>query len=68
LDIEQAKALLTATTAQVPSLETGFVEAVHNLEVLLGQEPGTLTQQMSAQKNIPLTPPLVPVGLPSDLL
>jgi NodT family efflux transporter outer membrane factor (OMF) lipoprotein len=68
LDIEQAKALLTATTAQVPSLETGFVEAVHSLEVLLGQGPGTLTDQMSGPKNIPLTPPSVPVGLPSDLL
>jgi len=68
LDIEQAKALLTATTAQVPSLETGFVEAVHNLEVLLGQGPGTLTGQMSGKKNIPLTPPAVPMGLPSDLL
>jgi len=68
LDIEQAKALLTATTAQVPSLETGFVDAVHNLEVLLGQGPGTLTDQMSGTKNIPLTPPSVPVGLPSDLL
>jgi len=68
LDIEQAKALLTATTAQVPSLETGFVEAVHNLEVLLGQAPGTLTDQMSEIKDIPLTPPSVPVDLPSDLL
>jgi multidrug efflux system outer membrane protein len=68
LDIEQAKALLTATTAQVPSLETGFVEAVHSLEVLLGQGPGTLTDQMSGTKNIPLTPPSVPLGLPSDLL
>lgn len=68
LDVQQAKALLKATTAEVPSLETGFVEAVHNLEVLLGQQPGALTEQMSAKKDIPLTPPSVPVGLPSDLL
>ncbi len=68
LDVEQAKALLTTTTAEVPSLETGFVENVHNLEVLLGQQPGALTDQMSAKKDIPLTPPSVPVGLPSDLL
>jgi len=68
VDIEQAKALLTDTTAQVPSLETGFVESVHNLEVLLGQAPGALTVQMSGTKSIPLTPPSVPVGLPSDLL
>jgi len=47
---------------------SGLVEAVHSLEVLLGQGTGTLTDQMSGQKNIPLTPPSVPVGLPSDLL
>jgi multidrug efflux system outer membrane protein len=68
LDVEQAKALLTATTAEVPALETGFVETVHHLEVLLGRQPGALTGQMSAKKDIPLTPPSVPVGLPSDLL
>lgn len=68
LDVEQAKALLTATVAEVPSLETGFVEAVHNLEALVGQEPGTLTDRISGKKDIPLTPPSVPVGLPSDLL
>ena len=68
LDIEQARALLKATTSQVPSLETGFDEAVHNLEVLLGEQPGALASPMSAKKNIPLTPPSVPVGLPSELL
>jgi len=68
LDIEQARALLKATTSQVPSLETGFDEAVHNLEVLLGEQPGALASPMSAKRNIPLTPPSVPVGLPSELL
>jgi len=68
LDIEQARALLKATTSQVPSLETGFDEAVHNLEVLLGEQPGALASPMSAKKNTPLTPPSVPVGLPSELL
>jgi multidrug efflux system outer membrane protein len=68
LDVEQAKALLEATEAEVPSLETGFDESVYQLSVLLGQPPGTLLDEMSAKRDIPLTPPLVPVGLPSDLL
>lgn len=68
LDVQQAKALLNATEAQVPSLQTGFDESVYHLAVLLGQTPGTLTEMMSAKKQIPLTPPFVPVGLPSDLL
>lgn len=68
LDVQQARALLEATEAQVPSLQTGFDESVFHLAVLLGQTPGALTDSMSTKEPIPLTPPLVPVGLPSDLL
>jgi NodT family efflux transporter outer membrane factor (OMF) lipoprotein len=68
LDVQQATALLTATVAEVPSLKTGFDQAVYHLAVLLGQPPGALTDAMSLAKPIPLTPPRVPVGLPSDLL
>ena len=68
LDVQQSAALLAATESQVPSLETGFAEAVHHLSILLGQPPGTLMNEMSVEKPIPLTPPAVPVGLPSELL
>lgn len=68
LDVEQSKALLSTTESQVPSLETGFDESVRSLAVLLGQPPDALMDEMSAKKDIPITPPLVPVGLPSDLL
>jgi outer membrane protein, multidrug efflux system len=68
LDVQQATALLTATEAEVPALKTGFDQSVHHLAVLLGQPPGALLDEMSAEKPIPLTPPAVPVGLPSDLL
>ena len=68
LDVQQAAALLETTEAGVPSLQTGFDESVYHLAVLLGQPPGTLQPEMSAEGEIPLTPPRVPVGLPSDLL
>jgi NodT family efflux transporter outer membrane factor (OMF) lipoprotein len=68
LDVEQAKALLSTTESRVPSLETGFDASVRGLAVLLGQEPDALMNEMSARKDIPITPPLVPAGLPSDLL
>jgi multidrug efflux system outer membrane protein len=68
LDVQQTVALLTTTEAEVPSLETGFDQSVHHLAVLLGQQPGALLDEMSAEKPIPLTPPTVPIGLPSDLL
>jgi outer membrane protein, multidrug efflux system len=68
LDVQQARAVLKATEAQVPSLQTGFDESVYSLSVLLGQPPGALVDEMAATNRIPLTPPLVPVGLPADLL
>jgi NodT family efflux transporter outer membrane factor (OMF) lipoprotein len=68
LDVEQARALLDTTEAGVPSLQTGFDDSVYELSVLLGQQPGALMEDMTAKRDIPLTPPLVPVGLPSDLL
>lgn len=68
LDVQQSQALLSYTVAGVPSLETGFDQAVYHLAILLGQQPGALLDEMSTEKPIPLTPPEVPVGLPSDLL
>jgi NodT family efflux transporter outer membrane factor (OMF) lipoprotein len=68
LDVQQAKALLDNTEAQIPSLQTGFDQSVFQLSVLLGQPPGTLMDDLSAKRDIPITPPIVPVGLPSDLL
>jgi multidrug efflux system outer membrane protein len=68
VDVQQARAALANTESQLPVYQTAFEESVHALAVLLGQEPGALMQEMSAEKNIPLTPPFVPVGLPSELL
>lgn len=68
LDVEQASGLLSTTEAEVPALEIGFAQSVHHLSVLLGQNPGAMLDRMSRATPIPLTPPVVPVGLPSDLL
>jgi NodT family efflux transporter outer membrane factor (OMF) lipoprotein len=68
LDVQEATAVLTQTQSQVPSLEAGVQESVYRLAVLIGEEPGALTDELSSKKPIPLTPPQVPVGLPSDLL
>ena len=68
LDVDEATALLTATQAEIPSLQSGFDRSVHHLAILIGQVPGALLEQLSAVKPIPLAPPAVPVGLPADLL
>jgi len=68
LDVQQATALLTATQAEVPSLEISFQQSVYALSILLAKPPGALIEEMSIDKPIPVNPPVVPVGLPSDLL
>jgi multidrug efflux system outer membrane protein len=68
LDVQQAIALLASTEAEVPTLETGFRDASYQLDVLIGQPPGRLSAELSTNGIIPIGPPQVPVGLPSDLL
>lgn len=68
LDVEQASELLAATRAEVPALQTALQVSIHRLGVLLGQPPETLLAELSAVAPIPAEPPVVPVGLPSDLL
>ena len=47
LDVEQARANLEQTRAQIPSLETSRAEAEHRLEIPLGQQPRTLPEQLA---------------------
>jgi NodT family efflux transporter outer membrane factor (OMF) lipoprotein len=68
LDVQQAATLLAATRSFIPILETSVQASIHRLDVLLGQQPGTLNTELSQQAPIPGIPPEVPVGLPSDLL
>ncbi len=68
LDVKRAEALLATTQSQVPASLTAAQQGAHRLSVLLGQPPGTLHAELSAATPIPSVPPLVPVGLPSELL
>lgn len=68
LDVQQARTVLASTRANVPTLEAAIETSTHALEVLLGQPTGTLQTELAAASPIPAQPPLVPVGLPSELL
>ena len=68
LDIEQARAQLTATEAQIPGFETFIRQSIHRIGVLLGQPPGSLIDELMFEKPIATALPQVPLGLPSDLL
>lgn len=68
LDVQQAATVLATTRAELPTLESSIETSMHSLEVLLGQQPGTLRAELVEASAIPSQPPQVPVGLPSDLL
>lgn len=68
LDVVSAEAQVATTRSQIPVLEAAEKQTLYALSVLLAREPSALLEELSNRAPIPLTPPEVPVGLPSDLL
>lgn len=67
LDVDNAKAQLETTTAQIPSQEEQVSQAVNALSLLLGEPPQALRSELLTNAPLPPIPPLVPVGVPSEL-
>jgi len=68
LDVANADALVASTEAAIPVLETSAQQSIYALSVLLARLPASLLQDLSETQPLPVNPPEVPVGLPSDLL
>jgi NodT family efflux transporter outer membrane factor (OMF) lipoprotein len=68
LDVANAEAQVATTASAIPVLETSARQTIYALSILLARPPADLVDQLSPAGPIPLTPPEVPVGLPSDLL
>ena len=68
LDVEQARANLEQTRAQIPTLETSLAQAEHRLAVLLGLAPGALRAQLASGGPVPAPPERAAVGIPADTL
>ena len=68
LEVAQAETLLAQTAAQIPGLDSAAQQAMHQLALLLGQQPRTLAAELSQPGQTPPVPPRLPVILPSDLL
>src|SRR5262249_31334266 len=68
LDVAQAEAQLAATQSQTSALESARQQSIHRLGVLLGQLPETLIDELTPETRIPVVPPEITVGLPSELL
>ena len=68
LDVARAEGQLASTSSLIPSLETQLRQAAHRLGLLLGQEPNALKADLLKDAPVPAPPPVVAVGMPSDLL
>jgi multidrug efflux system outer membrane protein len=68
LDVANADAQVATTLSQIPTLETSAQQAIYNIAVLLGQQPASLLEELFPASSIPVTPPEVPTGLPSEML
>ncbi|MHC1743797.1 MAG: efflux transporter outer membrane subunit [Syntrophobacteraceae bacterium] len=68
LDVANADAQAATTESVIPPLESTAAGTIYSMSLLLGQEPGVLSEELSTESPVPSTPPTVPVGIPSDLL
>jgi outer membrane protein, multidrug efflux system len=68
LDLANANAQVATTASAIPVLQSSLQQNIYALSVLLARPPADLLDDLSKPGPVPLTPPDVPVGLPSDLL
>jgi NodT family efflux transporter outer membrane factor (OMF) lipoprotein len=67
LDVENAAAQVESVRAQVPALEQQQTQYINALSLLLDEPPGTLNGLLVRARGVPLGPPRVPTGIPSEL-
>ena len=68
LDVLQARTLLMATKASLPSLQAQLYQARNALATLLGMPPSDMNDLLKGKSAIPSVPNILAIGLPADLL
>jgi len=68
LDVANASAQVESIESLIPTLESRRETTINAIGVLLGQEPGALTQTLSEAHDVPELPAQVPIGFPSELV
>jgi NodT family efflux transporter outer membrane factor (OMF) lipoprotein len=67
LDVANASAQVATFAAQIPPLEQQERQFINALSLLLGQPPQALAAELATARPVPPVPPLIPIGLPSEL-
>ncbi len=68
LDVANAEAQTATTAAQIPLLESSAQQTIYTLSILIGEAPAALEAELAPAGIIPGASPVVPLGVPSDLL
>lgn len=68
MDVANAAGQAASTQADVPVLETGYTEAVHQLSVLTGRPPSALSMRLAGARPIPAPKLPIATGIPADML
>lgn len=68
LDVEQARTLVAQTDASLPSLRQSIASAIHQIDVLLGQAPGTSGTLLEPVHPVPAPGAVLTTGIPAELL
>lgn len=67
LDVENATAEVGTTEAEVPLADREITVDINELSRLMAKPPEALRAQLERAQPVPAVPPVVPIGLPSDL-
>jgi multidrug efflux system outer membrane protein len=68
LAVQQAKYNLESSRSQIPALRSGLEQSKNSLAVLLGEEPGILSEELEKSEPIPAAPNDIAVGVPADII
>ena len=68
LDVSRQETQVAQTRSQIVPLHTQLIQVQHALATLLGAEPDALSAELTATAPVPTVPPVVTIGMPSDLL
>ncbi|MBE7209659.1 MAG: efflux transporter outer membrane subunit [Gluconacetobacter diazotrophicus] len=67
LDVDNARTQAQTTAADIPNYEQQVAQQINALSLLLGEPPRALEAELDEAKAVPPLPPIVPVGVPSEL-
>ena len=67
IDVARAAAEASSSAAELPLLDRQITQDINQLSKLMDLAPGALKGELDAPGAVPAAPPIVPIGLPSEL-